>query len=209
MGYTVSPHLEVAIMSNDYQSLSYGSLPSGTLISNGRPAGSVDVSLDDAAISMMTDFSHTRPFATTANTSIEDIDAKMIACGVRLLFVAERDEVLLGLVTYNDIYGEKPLQYIREHGGKREEITALDIMTPMSRLESLQLSDISRARVGDIVETMKTSGRQHVLVSEEQTDGSQTISGMFSSTQIEKQLKIKIELSPRANTFADLERALT
>jgi hypothetical protein len=196
-------------MSHDYQSLSYGSLPSGTLISNARPAGSTDITLDDAAFSMMTDFSHTRPFATTANASIEEINTKMIACGVRLLFVAERDEVLLGLVTYNDIFGEKPLQYIKEHGGKREEITALDIMTPMSRLESLQLSDIRRAQVGDIVETMKTSGRQHILVSEEQHDGSQTISGMFSSTQIEQQLKIKIELSPRANTFADLERALT
>jgi predicted transcriptional regulator len=196
-------------MSNDYQYLSYGSLPTGTLISNARPAGSADITLDDAAFSMMTDFSHTRPFATTANASIEEINTKMIACGVRLLFVAERDEVLLGLVTYNDIFGEKPLQYIKEHGGKREEITALDIMTPMSRLESLQLSDIRRAQVGDIVETMKTSGRQHILVSEEQPDGSQTISGMFSSTQIEQQLKIKIELSPRANTFADLERALT
>ena len=196
-------------MSNDYQSLSYGSLPSGTLISNARPSGSTDITLDDAAFSMMTDFSHTRPFATTANASIDEINTKMIACGVRLLFVAERDEVLLGLVTYNDIFGEKPLQYIKEHGGKREEIIVIDIMTPMNRLESLQLSDIRRARVGDIVETMKTSGRQHILVSEEQPDGSQTISGMFSSTQIEQQLKIKIELSPRANTFADLERALT
>jgi predicted transcriptional regulator len=196
-------------MNNEYQSLSYRFLRSGTLITHTRQASSADISLDNAAISMMTDFSHIRPFATTADASIEEINTKMIACGVRLLFVAERDEVLLGLVTYNDIFGEKPLQYIQEHGGKREEITALDIMTPMSRLESLQLSDILRARLGDIVETMKTSGRQHVLVSKDQPDGSQAISGMFSSTQIEKRLNIKIELSPRANTFADLERALT
>jgi hypothetical protein len=81
-------------------------------------------------------------------------------------------------------------------------------MTPMNRLESLELSDISRSRLGDIVETMQTSGRQHVLVSEDLPDGSQAISGMFSSTQIEKRLNIKIELSPRANTFADIERAL-
>lgn len=195
-------------MSNEYQSLIYRPLSPGTLITYNRRARSVDISLEDPASSMMTDFNHIRPFATTADASIEQINNKMIACGVRLLFVAERDEVLLGLVTYNDIFGEKPLQYIQEHGGKREEITALDIMTPMSRLESLELSDILRSRVGDIIETMKTSGRQHVLVTEDQLDGRQMINGMFSSTQIEKRLKIQIELSPRANTFADIERAL-
>lgn len=195
-------------MSNEYQSLIYRPLSPGTLITYNRRARSVDISLEDPASSMMTDFNHIRPFATTADASIEEINNKMIACGVRLLFVAERDEVLLGLVTYNDIFGEKPLQYIQEHGGKREEITALDIMTPMSRLESLELSDILRSRVGDIIETMKTSGRQHVLVTEDQPDGRQVINGMFSSTQIEKRLKIQIELSPRANTFADIERAL-
>jgi predicted transcriptional regulator len=195
-------------VSNEYQSLIYRPLSPGTLITYNRRARSVDISLEDPASSMMTDFNHIRPFATTADASIEQINNKMIACGVRLLFVAERDEVLLGLVTYNDIFGEKPLQYIQEHGGKREEITALDIMTPMSRLESLELSDILRSRVGDIIETMKTSGRQHVLVTEDQPDGRQVINGMFSSTQIEKRLKIQIELSPRANTFADIERAL-
>ena len=195
-------------MSNEYQSLTYSPLPSGTLITHNRRARAENITAEDPALSMMTDFNHTRPFATSADASIEEINNKMLACGVRLLFVAEQDEVLLGLVTYNDIFGEKPLQYIQEYGGKREEITALDIMTPMSRLESLELSDILRSRLGDIIETMKTSGRQHVLVTEDQTDGSQAISGMFSSTQIEKRLKIKIELSPRANTFADIERAL-
>jgi len=81
-------------------------------------------------------------------------------------------------------------------------------MTPMSRLESLELSDILRSRVGDIIETMETSGRQHLLVTEDLPDGSQAISGMLSSTQIEKRLKIKIESLPRANTFADIERTL-
>jgi CBS domain containing-hemolysin-like protein len=157
----------------------------------------------------MTDFNHIRPFSTTGDANIDEINKKMIACGVRLLFVAEHDEVLLGLVTYNDIFGEKPLLYIQEHGGKREEILARDIMTPLDQLEALQLADILGARVGDIIETIKSTGRQHILVCEDQPDGSQAITGLFSSTQIEKRLGIKIEMSARANTFADIERALT
>ena len=196
-------------MTNEYHNLPNNLLASGTLITQNKRSKSIKISLDDAAFSMMTNFNHIKPFSTTGHANIEQINTKMIACGVRLLFVAEQDEVLLGLVTYNDIFGEKPLQYIRENGGKREEILARDIMTPLSRLEALQLADILAARVGDIVETMKSSGRQHILVCEGQPDGSHAITGLFSSTQIENRLGIKIEMSPRANTFADLERALT
>jgi CBS domain containing-hemolysin-like protein len=196
-------------MKHEYHNLPNNSLASGTLITQNKRGKSIKIALEDPAFSMMTNFNHIKPFSTTGHASIEEINAKMIACGVRLLFVAEQDEVLLGLVTYNDIFGEKPLQYIRENGGKREEILARDIMTPLSRLEALQLADILTARVGDIVETMKLNGRQHILVCEDQPDGSHAITGLFSSTQIENRLGIKIEMSPRANTFADLERALT
>jgi len=192
-----------------YKALPNSPLSTGTLIAHNRRAKSVKVTLDDAAFSMMTDFNTIRPFSITGDANIDQINNKMIACGVRLLFVVEHDEVLHGLVTYNDIFGEKPLQYIQEHGGKREEILALDIMTPLGQLEALQLADILTARVGDIVETIKLSGRQHILVCEDHTSGSQAITGLFSSTQIENRLGIKIELSPRANTFADLERALS
>jgi CBS domain containing-hemolysin-like protein len=196
-------------MNNKYQNLQYNLLSSGTLITHNKRNRSVKISLEDAAFSVMTDFNHIKPFSTTGDANIEQINNKMIACGVRLLFVAEHDEVLLGLVTYNDIFGEKPLQYIQEHGGKREEILARDIMTPHDQLEALQLANILTARVGDIVETIKSCGRQHLLVYEDQPDGSHVITGLFSSTHIENRLQIKIEMSPIANTFADIERALT
>lgn len=195
-------------MNNKYQNLPHHTLSSGTLITHKRRGKAVKVGLEDPAFSMMTDFKHVRPFSTTNSTTIDEIVQKMIACGVRLLFVADKNDALLGLVTYNDIFGEKPVRYLQENGGKREEISAKDIMTPLARLEALETADILQARIGDIVETMKSSGRQHILVVKDQADGSQVISGLFSSTQIENRLDIKIELSPRANTFADLERAL-
>ena len=140
--------------------------------------------------------------------TIGDINQKMMACGVRLLFVADSSDALLGLVTYNDIHGEKPIRYLQENGGSREEISVQDIMTPLMQLEALEVADIQRARVGDIVATMKSTGRQHILVMENHEDGTQNVSGLFSSTHIEKRLKIKIELSSRANTFAEIERAI-
>lgn len=197
-------------MHQEFRNLPHKHLSSRTLIASNNPSTGDKISLADAALSIMTDFTYIRPFLISPTATIDEINQRMIACGVRLLFVAENNDVLLGLVTYNDIFGEKPVRYLQEHGGQRDEITSQEIMTPLNQLEALQLSDISRASVGDILNTIQNSGRQHLLVVDDQAhDEVQVITGLFSSTQMEKQLGIKIEVSPRANTFSDLERALT
>ena len=195
-------------MNNNDQTLSHRLLSLGTTILKSNDPASTTVSLQDDATAVFTDFRYARPFSIAAAATIDQVNDKMIACGVRLLFVADNDGVMQGLVTYTDVFGEKPVRYIQEHGGTREEILAQDIMTPMASLEALAESDVRKAKVGDIVETIKTAGRQHMLVSQRRDDGTQVITGLFSSTQIEKLLGMKIELSSRANTFADLERAL-
>lgn len=195
-------------MSNQFQNLPHQFLSAGVLISQNLDHHQ-PITLNDKAEMVLTDFKHTRPFSVSATATLDQINAKMIACGVRLLFVTESDGVLQGLVTYSDMFGEKPVLYIQQHGGTRGDILAQDIMTPIAELEALQISDVYKASVGDIVNTIKTAGRQHMLVNQVLEDGRQIISGLFSSTHIEKLLGIKIELSPRANTFADLERALT
>lgn len=196
-------------MNTPFQILPHNLLTPGTSIYQGDAAESASVSLRDPARSVFTDFHHTRPFSIGSAATIAEVNGKMIACGVRLLFVADSGGALRGLVTYTDLFGEKPVRYIQEHGGNRGQIVVLDIMTPLSRLDSLQYGDVLRATVGDIVETIRDSDRQHLLVSQILENGSQVIIGMFSSTHIEKRIGMKIELSARANTFADLERALT
>ena len=195
-------------MTTHYQRLSHKLLAPETSIFGSLAPEPASVALKDKAELVFTDFQYTRPFLISATASIGQVNDKMIACDVRLLFVTDTDGALLGLVTYTDVFGEKPVRYIKEHGGTREEILAQDIMTPLTQLEALQQSDVRKASVGDIVETIKATGRQHMLVCDTQQDGSQLISGIFSSTHIEKLLGMKIELSSRANTFADVERAL-
>lgn len=202
-------HPEAVSMNNEFQILTHKPLSSKTLIELDRFGEGSRISLDDPALSIMTDFNYIRPFFVPATATIDETNQKMIACGVRLLFVAENVRELQGLITYNDLFGEKPVRYVQEHGGQRDEITTRDIMTPLVHLEALQHSDIVKARVGDILKTIQNSGRQHLLVVESHSQGDQVICGMFSSTQMEKQLGIKIDVSPRANSFADIERALS
>lgn len=171
-----------------------------------RPA---KVALANPATAVMSDLSATLAFTIGADASIEAANNKMIACGVRLLFVTEDDGSIAGLVTAVDVLGEKPVQYITQHGGKRSDILAKDIMTPKNQLEVMKMSDVLLSTVGDIVETIKSNRRQHLLVVESNEDGTQeSIRGVFSMSQIGRQIGLVVEPSDRAKTFAELEKVL-
>ena len=195
-------------MTNPYHVLTSNMLPMNTRVAAVYHQQHSNVAYSDPAISVMTSFKHIRPFTIEPGATIDQINDKMIACGVRLLFVVDRHTNVLGIVTHTDILGEKPIRYIQEHGGGRKDILAQDLMTEYGRIDTLQLSDIERACVGDVVETMKLFSRHHIIVVDEATDAEKVVAGLYSTTQIECQTGIKIELSASASTFADLEMAL-
>ena len=196
-------------MARIYKTLPCSLIAQGSAITRETRNRRINVSLDDPAMDVMTDFNISPPFAIEPTASIDAANAKMIASGVRMLFVTGSDGTLFGIVTACDVLGEKPVQYMHEHGGKREDIMAQDIMTPHRELQALKLLDVEISTVGDIVETMKKSQRQHVLVVESNdTKAGESIRGLFSSTQITRQTGAEISLSTRADSFADIERAV-
>lgn len=156
----------------------------------------------------MTDLARTAAATVEPTAKLEEAEARMKYARVRLLFVLQTDGALLGLVTLNDIKGERPLNYQRETGVNFHEITAKDIMTPLGRLETLAMRDVAESSVGDIIETLKKTGRQHALVVERTAQGHR-IRGIFSARQIGRQLGIQIHTAGIAYTFAELETALT
>jgi len=101
------------------------------------------------------------------------------------------------------------MRHIAELGGKRDVIMARDLMTKTENIDVLILADVERATVGDIIETIKATRRQHLLVVEPTADKSiESIRGIFSTTQIANQLGIKKDLSNQASNFAEFEKAL-
>lgn len=71
------------------------------------------------------------------------------------------------------------------------------------------LDEVLRASVGDIVATLQDVGRRHALVIDNDVrTGKDSIRGIFSATQIGKQLNQPIEINGVAHTFAEVEVAL-
>ena len=192
----------------------YPALPLSTLLSGtgfAEPAQALPerVSLDDAALSVMTDLERISAVLIRPDDGIDEANRRMIQRGVRLLLVVDHARAVAGLITANDILGEKPMQVISQRGGRRQDIVVRDIMTPQHQLEVLDMRDVRGARVGHIVATLKETVRQHAVVVDLDAGGRQRLRGLFSLTQIARQLGIALQTTEVARTFSEIEASLT
>lgn len=194
-------------MNNTHTALPYRNFVPGTTLCRPTQAKQVSVTLDDPGILVMTDFERTTPVTVLPMLPIPDANDRMIAYGVRLLFVAKNGNTILGIITATDILGERPIKHIQRHGGNFNEIVVSDIMTKRAQIEVIDYNDICHASVGEVIETMKVFNRQHALVVEDHDDET-VIRGLLSTTRISQQLGVAIEPSNRARTFQELEEAL-
>jgi hypothetical protein len=58
------------------------------------------------------------------------------------------------------------------------------------------------------VATLKKAGRQHAVVVERDARGRQLVRGLFSATQVARQLGVAIQTSEVARTFSEIEAML-
>ena len=174
--------------------------------------GALRVQADSPASDVMTDFTRVAPVTTRPWATINDARQTMIAHGVRALLVVENDAVA-GLITASDVLGERPIQVAQQRGIRHDEVPAREVMTDASSLEAMDLADVLRARVGDIVASLRLSGRQHALVFEAASDAAsahtRVLRGIFSLTQIARQLGLPPQASHDvARTFAEIEAVI-
>jgi CBS domain containing-hemolysin-like protein len=171
------------------------------------------VQASSPAREVMTDLSQVAAVTTTPGASIDEAQKLMIARGVRALFVVDETRAVLGIVTADDILGEKPVQIAQDRGARHADVLVRDVMTPADLLEAMEFGDVLQARVGDVVETLKRSGRHHALVIEpgaaDATSTTHTVRGIFSLTQIARQLGLPPQPGHDvARTFAEIEAAI-
>jgi CBS-domain-containing membrane protein len=187
----------------EYSPLSLAALGPAARLAEPMPPGRV--TLDDPAFSVMTDLREVAAATTTLEETLDQAHAQMIRRGVRLLFVLDRERAVAGVITATDLLGEKPIRFMQSRGVSHGEIQVADLMTPAALLEAFPLLDVAQMRVGHILATLKAVGRQHLLVAE---DGGQRVRGLFSASQVARQLGIEVQTIEVAQTFADIEAAL-
>ena len=161
---------------------------------------------ESAAVAVMTAFKLVHPVTTRPEVAIDAALKKMKTAGVRLLFVMNEHDEIIGLVTAKDIMGERPIKITQEKRVPRAEITVAAVMTAQPEICAFDAQAVRDARVGDIVETLRAQERQHALVVKtDKATGSQTVIGMFSTSQIGRLLGYNVapEVLP-ARSLAEL-----
>ena len=171
------------------------------------------VQASSPATDVMTDLTHVAAVTIAPEASIHDAHHRMITHSVRALFAVDEARSILGIITSSDLLGERPIQIAHARAVRHADVLVREVMTPANFLEMLELQDVLHARVGDIVETLKRSGRQHALVMESApSDASaviHTVRGIFSLTQIARQLGLAPQVTHDvARTFAEIEAAI-
>jgi len=164
------------------------------------------VQLDSPAMLAMTDFASVTPVTVTPQTPIDVALGKMKTAGVRLLFVVNDIDEIIGLITSRDILGERPIQYTQQTRVARAGISVAAIMTPQSDIQVLDAARLETALVGDIVATLHALERQHALVAKfDAATRTHRVIGMFSTTRISRLLRDNVvQAPPPAHSLAEI-----
>ena len=170
--------------------------------------GQPDVTLESPALLVMTDLKRVAAAVISPQESMDRAHAFMLQRGVRMLLAVDAQQKLAGIITTNDILGEKPVAVAQERRIRHEEILVSDVMTPADRLEAFDMHAVQSVRVGEIVASLQRSRRHHALVVQTSSSGEREVRGIFSLSQIARQLGMPLQLPSEASSFAEIEAAL-
>ena len=158
------------------------------------------VHLNDPAMLVLTDFNRVQPATIRGDKSIEHALCKMQSLNVRLLIVVDQNKNMVGLISAYQILGSDPVRLERVNKLDHKHVTVRMLMQPATRIRALEIHHLRDARVGHIVATLHDLEQIYLLVVD-----NGVISGLFSASQISKQLGRDImDLEEPAHSLAEL-----
>jgi CBS domain-containing protein len=184
-------------------------LDRGTTLAQAQPTDNAPVTLASPALAVMTDLTKVKAATTHPRTTLRQAEQAMIYQGVRMLFVVTEMPLIEGLITATDLGGDKQRRVVHERHLHYDELCVADVMTELGALDAIDYAVVRVAAVGNAVATLQRLGRNHLLVVEASTAQTpRRVRGVISRSQVERQLGRPIDITPIANSFSEIERAL-
>ena len=144
---------------------------------------------DDPATNVMHHFSKTRALRVKMDDTINTITHELKSHDAHALLVVKSSRTAVGIITSEDVFGEKPVQIAQQSRIPRQDISANLLMTPLYELLTLNISDVQHALVGNIIATLTAHHAHYALVvSMNKSDEQPQLEGLFHTPQIIKQL---------------------
>jgi len=168
-----------------------------------QPKQDKKITPESPALSIFTDFKVHYPFDLNHKTTAKEARLIMDKAHARLRFVVDDNGVFLGVVTLDDLSEQRMIQKIAE-GHREHEILITDFMQSREQLKAFDYNELSRAKIIDVIETLKMQRQKHCLVID---DESHEIRGIISSSDISRALDMPITINRESN-FIDIAKAI-
>jgi CBS-domain-containing membrane protein len=161
---------------------------------------------DDPAMQVLVDFKYVKAETIGADETIDTALTMVKNCSYHALLVIDKEDKILGLISSEDLLGEKPLKAIQERRIARADISVRMVMTPQHELMAIDVENLRHAKVGHIVSTLHARKQHYALaVKVDEVNDKQTVRGLFSLAQISKQLGVDVVSDvPEAHSIAEL-----
>ena len=184
-------------------------LKPGTTITQASPWQTSTVTLESPALEVMTDLTKVKAATIHPDQTLRQAEQTMIYQGVRMLFVVNEMPALEGLITSTDLHSERQMSLVHSRNLRFDEVRVVDVMSALSVLDAISLDSMRIASVSNLIATLRSLGRNHLLVVQAGAPGAaQQVRGVVSRTQIERQLGQPVEVTERLGNFAEVVRAL-
>lgn len=148
---------------------------------------------EDPAMFVMSDFTQKPPHIIRPDDTMDHAINEMEVSGIHLLLVMNEDGYFQGILSSEDVWGEKPIKLIQERRIHRDQVLVKMIMVPYTEITALNIATIKTACVGHIVKTLAAHKQHYALAVASHENGStQIIRGIFTASQISKQLHVDV-----------------
>lgn len=147
------------------------------------------VHLEDSAFSVMIDFTRNSPHVISPEVSMDQAIREMEISGAHLLLVINQNGGFEGVLTSENVWGEKPIQIIQARRIHRDQVTVKMLMVPLSEMIAINFDLLKNACVGHIVKTLSEHHKHYAIVlrANEKTK-TNCLQGVFTRAQLSKQL---------------------
>jgi CBS domain containing-hemolysin-like protein len=172
-------------MSDQYPALPFHSMPIGISYARPRQHYTHDLRLDSPAVEGMTDLRRVTALTVERTNTLAATRERMRKLGVKMLLVTDATAAVAGIVTLTDLNSDRPFKIAAKSGESPDELLVQDIMTLRGRIEVIHLHDVIEANVGQLLSSLRESGRRHALVLQQGENGQpDEICGIFSLTRL-------------------------
>ena len=163
-----------------------------------------DLTPEDSALSVFTDFREHVPQSVNEDDSASEAEHSMRTTHVRMKVVLDQNGEMAGAISLNELDEQHFFRIFQQEGLKRDEVKVKDLMMPRDKLQALSYSELSRASVQNLLDTLRQNYQQHCIVVDSEHE---QIRGVISATDIARRLHIAIEIE-KPTSFFDICMAI-